>query len=215
MSHYVFNPRFTFLARCWWQGSGVRSVTAATPARERQLGAIWVQTGSRGANGHYDRYLQAEPDGVLEKPLDRSDYANPGQRYYELFWFGAYAKGSYAADKPLFYEIRPADRAHKVSDWVLDYNASVFSGYVGIWEASEAQGVQSKAGDARLWRIEGFDQEKIGEGDQLFNLQLLTPGGEKILRYTRYSDRFFNSRKGEAGLVSMQILSMPHHFEEH
>ncbi len=214
MSEYVYNSRYTFLARCWWQSSAVRIEPESWADSKRHLSTVWVESGSGGARGHRDRYLQAEPDGVLEKNLNPSDYQSATQQYYELFWFGAYAKGSYAHDKPLYYEIRPADRVWAVSRWVLDHSDNFLSGYVGAWPASEPKGADRKPDGARLWRIDGLAREGLKQGDRHCNLQLLAPGGSKVCRYQRAGGRFFNTREGEAGFIALEILSIPHQFGE-
>ncbi|MGE7993989.1 hypothetical protein ACQKPE_23790 [Pseudomonas sp. NPDC089554] len=209
MSEYVYNPRFTFLARCWWQASDTPIEPTGWAGASRYLSALWVETGSRGARGHVDRYLRGEPDGWLEKTLSPTDYQAPAHEYYELFWFGAYQQADGAEDKPLSYEVRVADRVWNVSKWVLDYNSSFLSGYVGIWEGTTPRGVKHKPAGARLWTLEGVQRGAMQEGSRHYNLQLLTPENERIRRYKRDGAWFFNSRKGEPGFLTMEILSFP------
>ncbi|NIF26662.1 hypothetical protein F3J44_09710 [Pantoea sp. Tr-811] len=213
MSEYLFSPRDTFLARCWWQGAGARIEAAAWAEAQPHLAAIWVETGSRKARGHWDRYLQSEKNGVLEKHLTPDIYVSPEQRYYELFWFGAYTQGSVAPDKRRYYEIRPADRVGSVYRWVLDSSLDALSGNVGIWETEEAQGVLRKPQSARLWTIDGLGRP-LSRGDRPCNLRLITPSGYALKRFESHGERFFSSRKGEEGFVAMEILSIPHHFGE-
>ena len=208
MSDFVFAPDHSFLARCWWQGSGTRIGANGWADAEKHLSAIWVETGSRGAHGHWDRYLRSEVDGELEKQLDPSDYVSPEQRYFELFWFGAYTKGAYAADKALHYEIRPADRVWSVVRWVLDYNSSALSGYVGIWEANERMAAGRPKG-ARLWALEGLPRDGLKKGARHADLALRTPGGERVRRYLSNASWFFNSISGEEGLVALEIQAIP------
>lgn len=215
MSAYVYNPRETFLARCWWQ----RIVDHTTPAdaddagAKERLAAIWVETGARNHRNHWNGFLQSTKDGELEKRLAPSDYVTPEHQYYELFWFGAYTQGSPRADSQRFYEIRPADRVWTVSPWVLDYSMPWFSGYLGIWPASQPQGALRKDSGAGLWTVEGLPAEPT-QGERLFNLRLIAPGGERVKRYPSEGAWFFNSRKGEAGFIAMKILSIPHQFGE-
>jgi len=213
MSVYHYNPRDTFLARCWWQGANVGSEPRAWDEAKRHLAAIWVGTGSRGERGHWDRYLQSERDGVLEKPLLPADYLSPTQSYYELFWFGAYTKGSVRPDKRRYYDIRAADRLWGVSRWALDSSLDAFSGYVGVWWADEPQGLARKPDGARLWTIDGLGQA-LNRGDRQFNLRLKTPSGYPLKRHESDGARFFNTRKSEDGFVAMEILSIPHNFGE-
>jgi len=212
MSTYRYNPRDTFLARCWWQGAGVRIEPQAWADAKRHLAAIWVETGSRSENGHWDRYLRSEKEGVLEKHLAPEDYLSPEQCYYELFWFGAYTKEGAGQNKRRYYEIRAADRVWSVSRWALDSSLDALSGYVGVWWADAPQGV-SKPDGARLWTIDGLDQE-LKRGDRQFNLSLTTPSGRPLKRHESNGDWFFNTRKSEAGFVAMEILSIPHQFGE-
>jgi len=213
MSEYLYSHRDTFLARCWWQGAGVRIEPRAWAEAKRHLAAIWVETGSRGNRGHWDRYLQSEQDGVLEKQLSPIDYLSPDQHYYELFWFGAYTQGSGERGKRRYYEIRPADRVWTVARWALDSSLDALSGYVGIWRTDEPQGGAIKPDGARLWTIDGLD-EALNPGDRQYNLRLTTPSGYPLKRYESDGDRFFNTRKGESGLVALQVLSIPHPFGE-
>jgi hypothetical protein len=214
MSEYIYDPRHTFLARCWWQGAAGHIEPGAWEQAKQHLAAIWVQTGSTGIRNEWDRYLMAEAEGVLEKHLDPSDYPTPEIRFYELFWFGAYTNGGKGRNEKFYYEVRPADRIGTVSRWALDYNSSFLSGYVGVWEAAEAQGTHRKPEGARLWTVDGLPGEDMKKGDRLYNLQLLTPGGEKILRYQKNGAFSFNTLSGEPGHIAMEILSIPHHFGE-
>lgn len=211
MSEYLFNSRETFLARCWWQASAQRIEPQAWADQKHRLSAMWVETGSRGNRGHWDHYLQSEENGVLEKRLDPVDYLSPSQRYFELFWFGAYTKGSAGPGKRLYYEIRPADRKWNIARWALDSNA--WSGYVGIWETDEAQGALRKPASARLWTIDGLAPE-MQEGERRFNVLLSTPNGGNLRRYASEGALFFNTNKGDAGRVAMEILSIPHQHGE-
>ncbi len=213
MSEYIFNPRETFLARCWWQGSRISVGPQTWADAQDRLAALWVESGSQGARGHWDRYLQSEKDGVLEKHLAPLDYPSSTQQYYELFWFGAYTKGSVSDEKTRYYDIRSADRVWTLSNWVLDGNASFLSGYVGIWAADAPAAALRKPQGSRLWTIDGLGRE-LKRGERQFNLQWVTPDGGELKRFSYYGDHFFNTRKGEAGLIAMEILSIPHHFEE-
>ncbi|WP_449433914.1 hypothetical protein [Pseudomonas putida] len=220
MSEYVFSPRDSFLARCWWQGAGVQIGPDAWDQVKARLAALWLQVGSRGSRGSrgsWDRYLQAEAQGVLEKHLDPTYYVTPDLQCYELFWFGAYTQGSYAADKPLFYEVRAADRVWTVSGWALDYSITFLfnsSGYVGVWEATEQAGVHRKPEGARLWSIEGLAREGLKSGDRQFNLRLLTPGAQSMRSYKTDELSAFHIKSGDSGFVAMEFLSIPHHFDE-
>lgn len=211
MSEYIYNPRDSFLARCWWQGSAERIEPAGWDHAKRHLAAIWVERGSRDQRGHWDEYLQSEADGVLEKRLEPIDYLSPDQCYYELFWFGAYTQGRPRPGKRRYYEIRPADRVGSVARWLLD--CTWLSSYVGIWKTSDAQGANCRPEGARLWTIDGLGPQ-MRCGDRQFNLQLITPAGEKIRRYESGGARFFNTSKGQHGLVAMEILSDPGHYDE-
>lgn len=210
MSDYLYNPRFTFLARCWWQATDTPIEAADWAGASRHLSALWVETGSRGARGHVDRYWRGEPDGWLEKSLSPSDYQAKDHEYYELLWFGAYQQEAGAEDEPLRYEVRLANRIWRVSKWVLDYNSSFLSGYVGAWEGTSPRAIRRKPADARLWAVEGLEQSALKEGARHYNLQLLTPENERVRRYKRDGAWFFNSRKGSPGFFAMEIESFPH-----
>ncbi|WP_313203144.1 hypothetical protein [Pseudomonas sp.] len=213
MSTYIYNSRKTFLARCWWQGAGERIEPDAWADAKHRLAAIWVETGVNGHRDHWDRYLQSTNDGQLEKRLAPADYVTKEHQYYELFWFGAYTEGSPRPGSKLLYEIRPADRVWTVYSWVVDYSLPQFSGYVGIWRTNEPQGALRKTSRAGLWTVEGLPVEPQ-RGERYCNLRLIAPGGERVKRYPSEGSWFFNSRKGEAGFIAMEILSIPHQFGE-
>ncbi|UTL89403.1 hypothetical protein [Pseudomonas fluorescens] len=215
MSTYIYSSRETFLARCWWQsiGDDTTPVVEGNAVAKERLAAIWLETGARNHRDHWNRYLQSTKDGELKKRLAPSDYVTPEHQYYELFWFGAYTQGSPRADSQRFYEIRPADRVWTVFPWVLDYSMPRFSGYVGIWPAAQPQGALRKESGAGLWAVEGLPAEPA-RGERFYNLRLIAPGGERVKRYPSEGSWFFNSRKGEAGFIAMEILSIPHQFGE-
>lgn len=211
MSGYIYNSRDTFLARCWWQGAGHRIQPQAWDDSKRHLAAIWIETGSRGNQGHYDEYLMSEENGVLEKRPDPIDFLSPDQQYYDLFWFGAYTKGSVRPGERRYYEIRPANRVWTIARWAVD--CSSFSGYVGMWKAEEEQGAPRKPEGARLWTIEGL-AAALQPGTRQFNLQFVTPTGKTIRRHKIYGNRFFKTDDGEQGLIALEVLSIPHQLGE-
>lgn len=208
MSNFIYSPNDTFLARCWWQGSQRINVDAWEQVKH-QLAAVWVQTGGRHARDSHDRYLQCEAQGRWVKNLEPNLYTAPTLQFWELFWFGAYTRGTPTDDKPRYYEIRPADRVGSIGAWTLDYSASKASGYAGIWQASHVRGAEL-APEARLWTIDGMPRLGPTSGQRRYNMRLLVPGGKPLRRHERDSAIFLNVHQGEEGMVAMQIISKPH-----
>ncbi|QXH58394.1 hypothetical protein [Pseudomonas maumuensis] len=214
MSEYVYSPRDSFLARCWWQTSGRRIEVDTWDDIKGMLGAIWVQTGSRNARGHRERYLQCEADGVWRKYIDPSSYVSPEHRYYENFWFGAYTRGRYSQCKQRYYEIRPADRVGSIGNWTLDFNTLYRSGYVGLWATKHPAGNDRLPAGARLWTVDYLPRQGPAQGLRRYNLRLLNAEGAQVRRLIHEGDRLFNVIHGDSGLITLEILSIPHHFGE-
>ncbi|HDS1735292.1 MULTISPECIES: hypothetical protein [Pseudomonas] len=211
MSDYIYNSRFSFLARCWWQGSGKRIEPQAWDSATEHLAPIWVQF---NGNDRWNRYLLAEPDGVLEKSLSPLDYDNPKHTYCELFWFGAYQRGSYQHGEQCYYEIRPVDRAWMRHPWVVDYNSSFLSGYVGIWGADEKAAALRKPAGSRLWTLNGLDHEALKRGTRRCNLEWVSASGSKVRRYQTDGISALNIISGEEGLLALEVLAIPYEFGE-
>lgn len=216
MSDYIHYPEISFLARCWWQLSDQLLNPGAWDTLTDRLAPIWVHTaGAAIHNDPWYNYIRAEPDGLGPLQLNAEDYTAPGHIYCDLFWFGAYVKGSDRHATTLGYEIRPYDRAWKPLNRIVRNNPSALSGYAGITGQPEPEAGRARlSSPTHLWALEGVDDKALRRGGRLCNVLLLNADGQQARRLKNREAWLINTVSGQPGLMALEVLDFAHEARE-
>lgn len=216
MSDYIHYPEFSFLARCWWQLSDHLLNPAQWDDSLAKLAPLWLHTGGAAIhNDHWYNYLRAEPAGQGPLQLAPEDYTAPGHVYCDLFWFGAYVKGSDRHASKLGYEIRPYDRAWKPLNRIVHGNPSPLSGYAGIKDQTEpAAGSARLSSPTHLWTLEGMSTKALQRGARICNVLLRDADGRQARRLENREAWLINTQSGQLGLMALEILDFAHEARE-
>lgn len=212
MSDYLYCPEFSFLARCWWQLSDQLLNPEQWQSSVAQRAPVWLHYGDAAIhNDNWETYLRTERAGRETLNPVTINVTRSGHVYAELFWFGAYIKGSDADGPRLFYEIRPYERDWKPLNRVLRNNPSMFSGYVAAQDQQVHEaGRRLLPASAQLWTLSGIDYKAMQRGARLCNVLLFSPTGARVKRYEKSGAWLINTVSGEPGYLSLEVLDMAH-----
>lgn len=193
----VYKPELSFYATIHWKmASGVPAVHGLS-ATYIDGAPTWLDSGWIYCSAG-DTFSGLKPIGLgLDKVA--------GRLIGLKFWCECYYCDDYAGLSRYRYDLTVFDDRQSSNPFQFHNLNLSRNGYLGLYAAS-MPGVYKEPSEIVLWQFEGLDPWELEPGEEIKDLALISPTGNKLRRLVEEGFPYLHEHSGHDTLFSIQVL---------